>query len=94
MQLATPIFAEFNLQIYDTKTEHTILKKGEKKKKKKKKKKTKKKEKKKKKKKKNGEGTKELGSLTLLRMVLSGAAQGWGAKTPLSLKSVIHTLQW
>ena len=26
MQLVTPIFAEFNIQINDTKTEHTVLK--------------------------------------------------------------------
>ena len=32
LQIVTPTFAEFSLQINDTKTEHTILKKGEKKK--------------------------------------------------------------
>ena len=31
LQLVTPTFAEFNLQINDAKTEHTILKRGEKK---------------------------------------------------------------
>ena len=31
VQLVTPTFAEFNLQVNDTKTEHTVLKRGEKK---------------------------------------------------------------
>ena len=31
LQLVTPVFVEFNLQSSDTKTEHTVLKRGEKK---------------------------------------------------------------